>query len=78
MSAREVLIGEAFMGPQLKAHGYELRYAGAAWQPLLRLTRWYCELALPVVSLPLKAYRVLKQQLFGQLARPQENTGHGR
>ena len=75
MSAREILIGEAFMGPLLKAHGYELRYAGRAWQPLLWLTRWYCRLVLPVANLSFRAFRFLKGQIFGLPAPPEANAG---
>jgi hypothetical protein len=75
MSVREVLISEAFMGPQLKAHGYELRFSSPIWKPLLWLTRWSCRWALPVASLPLRAFRILRQRFFGQLVRPE--AGHG-
>jgi len=50
MSGREVLVAEAFMGPQLRAHGYELRFQSAAWRPVLWLTRVYCTHVLPIVS----------------------------
>ncbi len=54
MSTREILVSEAFMGPFLKAHGYELRFAGRGWRPLLWLTRLYCRRVLPVANVPLK------------------------
>jgi hypothetical protein len=65
MSAREILVSEAFIGPLLKAHGYELQYEGLAWRPLLWFTRWYCQRVLPVTNLPLKAFRFLKGRIFG-------------
>jgi hypothetical protein len=75
MSAREVFVSEAFMGPHLKAHGYALRFSSPIWTPLLWLTRWYCLWVLPVASLPHKAIRALRERLFGQLVRPE--VGHG-
>ena len=78
MSRREVLISEAFMGPQLKARGYELKFGAAAWRPILWFTRLYCSLVLPIVSLPLRALHFLREQLFGPIARQQVKAGHGR
>jgi hypothetical protein len=66
MSAREVLVSEAFMGDHLKAHGYELRFQGSLWKPVLWATRWYCEYALPVVGLPMRAVQFARRHLFAE------------
>lgn len=78
MSAREVLVCEAYMGPYLQAHGYELRYRSALWKPLLSLTRFHCDYILPVANLPLRAVRTLRGLLAGQVPRPPLHVGHGR
>jgi hypothetical protein len=78
MSAREILISEAFMGRQLQAQGYELRFRGSTWEPILWLTRFYCDHVLPTINLPLRTFRVLKGQIFGPVPRPQVKAGHGR
>jgi hypothetical protein len=63
MSKREILIAEAFMGRHLRALGYELHFGGALWAPVFGLTRWYCRHLLPIVSLPLRAMRFLRNRL---------------
>ncbi len=76
MTLREILVCEAFMGRHLKAHGYELRFGGAAWKPVLRFTRWYCEWALPIVGLPLKAFELFKRRLFGRATASAQSNSH--
>lgn len=78
MSGREVLVGEAFMGAQLRAHGYDLRFKSAVWRPVLWLTRIYCTYVLPIVSLPYKALRFAKARHLGSVARPPIKAGRER
>ncbi|HEX3754219.1 MAG TPA: sulfotransferase [Rhizomicrobium sp.] len=69
MTAREILVSEAFMGRHLRAHGYELHFSSPAWNPLLFLTRWYCLRALPALGLCLRTLRGLPQRLSGRSTR---------
>jgi hypothetical protein len=49
MSVSELLVAEAFMGPQLARAGYERRF-GPLWQPLMPAVRYFCRLVLPLAS----------------------------
>lgn len=51
MTSREIFVAEALIGAQLSRFGYERRYRGALWGPLLAATRIYCRKVLPVVEL---------------------------
>ncbi len=66
MSAREVLVSEAFMGRHLEEMGYERRYRGGLWPIALQLTRWYCRTVLPVAALPVRAARAVSDRLLGR------------
>ena len=66
MKPREILVCEAFMARYLKAHGYELRFSGAAWNALFPLVRWYCLYGLPVVSLPPRVLRKIGRLVSGR------------
>jgi hypothetical protein len=68
MSAREIFVCEAFMGHDLAALGYERRFPSAWWTPLFALTRWMCRGVLPVVALPLRALRSVRNRLSGRPA----------
>jgi sulfotransferase family protein len=52
MTSREIFVAEALIGKQLSHFGYERRYRGKLWGPLLAVTRIYCREVLPVVGLP--------------------------
>jgi Sulfotransferase family len=63
MSARELLVAEAFMGPDLTRLGYERHYRGPYWTPVFVLTRLYCRMVLPVVELQIRSARFLRNRL---------------
>jgi hypothetical protein len=50
MTSREVFVAEALMGAQLSRFGYERRYRGRLWSPLLAATRTYCRRVLPLAA----------------------------
>jgi hypothetical protein len=50
MSVSEQLVAEAFMGVDLARAGYERRFAGLLWRPLLPAVRYFCRLVLPLAS----------------------------
>jgi hypothetical protein len=74
MSSLEALVCEAFMGQQLAEYGYELKFPGAGWFPLLRLARWYCDRVLPAVDLPPNAFRALKRRIANVTANDRDNA----
>jgi hypothetical protein len=51
MTSREVFVAEALIGTHLSHFGYERRYRGKLWSPLLALMRIFCRTVLPVVGL---------------------------
>jgi len=63
MSAREVLVAEAFMGEHLTYAGYERAYRSPLWTPAFAVTRLYCRTVLPAVQLHLRAARFLRRRL---------------
>ena len=63
MSAREVFIAEAFMGPHLTRLGYQCRYRSPLWPPAFALTRLYCRTVLPVVQFQTRALRFFRKRL---------------
>jgi len=63
MSARELLVAEAFMGEHLSYAGYERAYRGPLWAPAFMATRLYCRTVLPAVQLQLRAARFLRRRL---------------
>ena len=67
MSAREILICEAFMGSHLSRLGYERRYTGLPWAGALALTRLYCRSVLPVIEFQSKVVRFLRKRLGPRL-----------
>jgi len=63
MSARELLVAEAFMGTHLTRLGYERRYPSPLWAPAFALTRVYCRTVLPAVEIQTRAVRFLRRRL---------------
>ena len=61
MTSREIFVAEALIGTQLSHFGYERRYRGMLWSPLLAVTRICCRKVLPAVG--------LQRRVFGLLAR---------
>lgn len=51
MSARELLVTEAFISPELVLSGYEPYFSAVAWRPVSLLARLYCNTILPIYSL---------------------------
>jgi hypothetical protein len=68
MTTREIFVAEAFMGRHLEEMGYERRFRGGMWPIALGMTRWYCRTVLPVISLPVRAVRWLRDRLLGRAA----------
>jgi hypothetical protein len=50
MSTSELLVAEAFMGTELGRAGYERRFGGVMWRPLMPVVRYFCRLVLPLAS----------------------------
>lgn len=68
MTAREVLVAEAFMGAHLARARYERRFAGRLWTPIFALTRVYCLWALPAVGFSFRALRFARNRTVGLVA----------
>ena len=64
MSAREMFVSEAFMGPHLSRLKYERRYPNRLWVPAFALTRLYCRLVLPAIQMPKRVLRFLRNRLM--------------
>jgi hypothetical protein len=63
MSAREIFVGEAFMGGHLTRMGYERRFGSPLWGPAFALTRLYCRTVLPLVDIQIRASHFLRKHL---------------
>ncbi len=75
MTAREILVAEAFMGRNLNRFGYPLRY-GAVWAPLLATAKVYCRTVLPVVSFLARATRFVSKRIGGWLMPDRASSKH--
>ncbi len=74
MTAHKIFVCEAFMGRHLERFGYERRFKNILWEPMFRLTRWYCHAVLPIVSLNAKVFRFFRNGLSRQ---PKHNGPFG-
>jgi hypothetical protein len=63
MTPREIFVAESLIGTQLNHLGYERRYRGKLWSPLLTVTRIGCQTVLPIVGLQRRVSRVLGRRL---------------
>jgi Sulfotransferase family len=67
MTARELFIAEAFMGPHLTRVGYERRYPSPFWVPAFALIRLCCRTVLPAVDLQTRGMNFLRKRLARRL-----------
>jgi hypothetical protein len=74
MSTGQLLVAEAFMGKRLSRLGYERKYSGVLWRPVLAATAVLFRFALPVVAFQWRVVRFAWRQITQQPAKVNART----